>query len=287
VSTADEIIQRPALVVKIDNHPAARPQAGLNNADIVFEEIVEGSLTRFAAVFQSQDADPVGPIRSGRSQDVDMLGPFNGPAFAWSGGNGGVRNLIRNSDFINLDAGFTPGYYRRSGRGGAPHNLYSSTQALWANVPPEEMVAPPTILPYLRPEETFSGEPATVIDVPMAGVRVRWEWDPEAGVYRRFQNGSSHETEGAGQVEAENIVVMGVDYNASAVDRRSPEAQTLGSGPVYVFADGMLKTGVWIHLDRLDQYGLIAPDDSVVGLPPGRTWIELASNAENFVTWQA
>jgi hypothetical protein len=116
---------------------------------------------------------------------------------------------------------------------------------------------------------------------------VRWEWDAEAGVYRRFQNESSHETEGAGQVEAENIVVMGVDYNASAVDRRSPEAQTLGSGPVYVFADGMLKTGVWIHLDRLDQYGLIAPDDSVVGLPPGRTWIELASNAENFVTWQA
>jgi hypothetical protein len=287
VSTEADITARPALVVKIDNHPRARPQAGLNQADIVFEEIVEGTLTRFAAVYHSGDADPVGPIRSGRSQDVDMLGPLNGPVFAWSGGNAGVRSLIRNSDFINLDAGFTPGYYRRSGRGGAPHNLYSSTAALWANVPVEAMHAPPAIFSYLRPEETFSGEAATVIDVPMDGIRVRWEWDAEEGVYRRLQNGSSHETEDAGQVTTDNIVVMGVDYHRSAVDRNSPEAQTLGSGPVYVFANGMMRVGVWIHLDRLDPYGLVAADDSIIDLPPGRTFVELAYNSEYFVTWEA
>ncbi|HEX4982113.1 MAG TPA: DUF3048 domain-containing protein [Ilumatobacteraceae bacterium] len=287
VSSADEIPDRPALVVKIDNHPVARPQAGLNNADIVIEEIVEGQLTRFAAVFHSVDADPVGPIRSGRSQDVDMLGPLNGPVFAWSGGNAGVRNLIRNSDFINLDAGFTPGYYRRSGRGGAPHNLYSSTEALWLNVPADKMVAPPGIFAYLRPEETFTGEAATTIDLPMAGILVRWEWDADDGVYRRFQNGNSHDAEGAGQVVADNIIVMGVEYHPSAVDRRSPEAQTLGSGPVYVFADGMMRVGVWIHLDRLNPYGFVAPDDSAIGVPPGRTFIELARNEENFVTWEA
>ena len=286
VTSADQIPARPALVVKIDNHPRARPQAGLNNADIVFEEIVEGTLTRFAAVFQKNDADPVGPIRSGRSQDVDMLGPLNRPVFAWSGGNAAVRNLIRNSDFINLDAGFTPGYYRRSGRGGAPHNLYSSTAALWANVPPESMTAPPSIFSYLRPEESFSGQPATIIDVPMDGIKVRWEWDAGDGVYRRSQNGSSHETENDGQVVADNLVVMGVDYHRSAADANSPEAQTLGSGPVYVFADGLLRIGVWIHLDRLDPYGLVAPDDSIIPLPPGRTWIELAHNAENFVTFE-
>ncbi len=287
VSSEAEIAARPALVVKIDNHPSARPQAGLNNADIVFEEIVEGQLTRFAAVFHSGDSDPVGPIRSGRSQDVDMLGPLNGPAFAWSGGNGGVRSLIRNSDFIDLDAGFTPGYYRRSGRGGAPHNLYSSTAALWANVPAEAMHAPPAMFSYLRPEATFSGQAATIIDVPMAGIRVRWEWDADDGVYRRLQNGSSHDAEGAGQVVADNLVVMGVEYHPSAVDRRSPEAQTLGSGPVYVFAGGVLRIGVWIHLDRLDPYGLVAADDSIIDLPPGRTWIELAEDAANFVTWES
>jgi hypothetical protein len=285
VDDAAAIPARPALAVKIDNHGQARPQAGLNNADIVFEEIVEGSLTRFAAVFHSLDSDPVGPIRSGRTQDVDMLGPFNGPVFAWSGGNANVRNAIRNSDFIDLDAGYTPGYYRRSGRGGAPHNLYSSTGALWANVPPERMVAPPSILEYLRPEESFTGEPATVIEFPMNGIRVRWEWDAEAGVYRRFQNDASHETEGAGQVVTDNLVVMGLEYRPSPADRRSPEAQTLGSGPAFVFADGMVRSGVWIHLDRLDPYGLVAPDQSLIEVPAGRTWIELARDGENFVTW--
>ena len=82
---ADEsILNRPALVVKIDNHPRARPQWGLNQADLVFEENVE-QLTRFAAVFHSQGSDPVGPIRSGRQQDIDLLGSLNHPLFAWSG----------------------------------------------------------------------------------------------------------------------------------------------------------------------------------------------------------
>ncbi|MFM8266061.1 MAG: DUF3048 domain-containing protein [Acidimicrobiia bacterium] len=68
----DAAITRPALIVKIDNHPKARPQWGLNQADIVFEENVE-MLTRFAAVFHSSGSDPVGPVRSGRKQDVDLL----------------------------------------------------------------------------------------------------------------------------------------------------------------------------------------------------------------------
>ena len=85
---------RPAMVVKIDNHPKARPQTGLNEADIVFEENVE-QLTRFAAVFHSNGADPVGPIRSGRTQDIDLLGSFNRPLFVWSGGNRRVTDAIR------------------------------------------------------------------------------------------------------------------------------------------------------------------------------------------------
>src|SRR4029078_12309197 len=81
--------QRVALVVKIDNHPDARPQSGLNQADIVFEENAE-QLARFAAVFQTNAPDPVGPIRSGRTQDVELLGSLHKPIFVWSGGKRGV-----------------------------------------------------------------------------------------------------------------------------------------------------------------------------------------------------
>ncbi|NBR66053.1 MAG: DUF3048 domain-containing protein, partial [Actinobacteria bacterium] len=88
---------RPALVAKIDNHPNARPQAGLNKADIVIEENVEG-LTRFAAVFHSDGSDPVGPLRSGRTQDKIFLGSYNKPLFMWSGGNYRVTQVINAQD---------------------------------------------------------------------------------------------------------------------------------------------------------------------------------------------
>jgi hypothetical protein len=284
VADEAEIPARPALAVKIDNAPPARPQAGLNEADVVFEENVE-NLTRFAAVFHSQGSDPVGPIRSGRTQDVDMLGAFSSPLFAWSGGNAGVRAYIRDSDLIDLDAVFTPGYYRRSGRGGAPHNLYSSTDALWANTPAEFTVPSE---PFHFVDEAVTGEPATVVELAMDGVSVRWEYDAEAGVYRRFQNGRPHDTELTGQVTTDNLVVMAVEYLPSFVDRNSPEAQTVGTGPVVIFSDGVARVGSWIRLDRTDPYDFFVgegDDLEVLGLTPGRTWVELARPAESFVTW--
>ncbi|MEZ5250331.1 MAG: DUF3048 domain-containing protein [Ilumatobacteraceae bacterium] len=98
----DEVLAaRPAMVVKIDNHPQARPQFGLNGADIVFEENVE-NLTRFAAVFQTNAPAKVGPVRSGRTQDVDLLASFDEPLFVWSGGNPSVTRAISSSTLVSL-----------------------------------------------------------------------------------------------------------------------------------------------------------------------------------------
>jgi hypothetical protein len=130
--TDPAVAARPALVVKIDNNRLARPQTGLNQADIVFEEIVEVQ-TRFAAVFQSQGSDPVGPIRSGRTQDVDLLGSFNAPLFTWSGGNRNVTRAIESSDLVSLSAQknrvYQGGGFFRSGDRRSPHNLYA--RARW------------------------------------------------------------------------------------------------------------------------------------------------------------
>jgi len=134
---ADEsILNRPALVVKIDNHPQARPQWGLNQADLVFEENVE-QLTRFAAVFHSQGSDPVGPIRSGRIQDVNLLGSLNHPLFAWSGGNQQVTSAIRKSWLVDLSHSVAneKGGYRRESSRNAPHNLLAETTKLWSLAP--------------------------------------------------------------------------------------------------------------------------------------------------------
>lgn len=288
VNDVSEIPNRPALAVKIPNNSKARPQAGLNEADIVFEEIIEGEITRFAAVFHSQGTgtDPLGPIRSGRTQDINILTAFHRPLFAWSGGNGGVTYQIEHSPLIDLSAQHADGYYRRSGRHGAPHNLFSSTDALWAQAPADAEI-PPVVFRYLAPGEEVTGDPASVIDVQMGGIKVHWEYDPETDRYFRWQNGSAHNTESSGQVWADNLVMYLADYQPSFVDRRSPEAGTLGSNPVVIFTGGTVRTGVWLRFQTIDPFTFFNNVDELVPLPlqPGRTFVEIPRNIEGSVTW--
>jgi len=271
---------RPALVVKIDNAPPATPQSGLNEADVVFEEIVEFGITRFAAVFHSQSASPVGPIRSGRTQDVNMLGSLNQPLFAWSGGNAGVTQAIEDSDLVNLNALYTPGYFRTTDRP-APHNLYSSTDALWA-LAPAGAPQPGPLFRYLDPRETLGDgldmSTSSGAETSVGSLRVRWEWSPETRTYRRSQYGSAHMTANSGQVTTQNLVILKMAYKPSRVDARSPEAQTLGEGPAVVLTDGKVIRGHWVREERTDMFALyqgIGQDAKPIKLPAGRTFVEL------------
>lgn len=267
---------RPALVVKTDNHSEARPQTGLNQADLVYEENVE-HLTRFAVVFQSADSDPVGPIRSGRTQDIDLLGSLNRPLFAWSGGNGRVTAAIRASDLIDVGASrnYQAGGYFRSERPG-PHDLYSATPRLFA-LAPADAVAPPPQFTY-RPlgEDSTQGEPADGVRLSMDGVKVQWLRSADDGLYRRWQDGKEHVTLPEEQVTSANVVVLYVDYRRSAADAGSPEAVTIGEGDTWVFTDGRWVAGRWSRPDRLAPFTLTAADGATIALTPGRTWVELA-----------
>src|SRR6478735_10220904 len=187
--TDPAVAQRQALVVKIDNHPLARPQSGLGVADLVYEENVE-QLTRFAAVFQSTTPDPVGPIRSGRTQDVMLLGSLNKPIFAWSGGNGGVTAAINGSDFfvVRVDANeFSKqaGTYRSKDRP-APHNLYSTGTGLYS-LSPEGAEPPPQQFQYLAAGQPAAGSDAAGVELAMDGVKVDWNYDAATSTYLRSQ----------------------------------------------------------------------------------------------------
>src|SRR6478735_2902184 len=167
--TDPAVAQRQALVVKIDNHPDARPQSGLGVADLVYEENVE-KLTRFAAVFQSTTPDPVGPIRSGRTQDVMLLGSLNKPIFAWSGGNAAVTQAINGSDFfvVRVDANQfagLDGVYRAKDRQ-SPHNLYASGSKLFS-LSPDGAEPPPQQFQYLAAGATPAGDDSTGVDLAM------------------------------------------------------------------------------------------------------------------------
>ncbi|MDX2379881.1 MAG: DUF3048 domain-containing protein [Acidimicrobiia bacterium] len=277
LASEDDILARPALAVKINNHPAARRNhSGLGVADVVFEEIVEGNITRFAAVFHSQGSNPVGPIRSGRTQDVNLLLSFNQPLFAWSGGNAGVTRIIADSPLTDLNPfkGFGSAYYR--GSGSAPHNFYSSTDALWALTPPDHPGAPPQQYPYLAEGEEFQGQPTGGVELQIGSINVDWLWNADSGKFRRIMGGSDHVDVQHGPIESTNVIVMGVDYQPSRVDARSPEAQTTGEGPVAVFSDGKVVEGHWKREFSLFSLEFFDDNGERIKLSPGNTWIELA-----------
>lgn len=288
LDAAAEIPDRPALVVKISNAPQSiLPQSGLNDADIVIEEIINDQATRLAAVFHSTDSDPVGPIRSGRAQDINLLLALNRPLFAWSGGNPAVTRAVRDSDLIDLDARYNSGYYRRSGRSDA-NTLFSSTDVLWAQTS-DEAGRPGLLFPYLPVGEEPAGDPATEIAVRLDSVRAEWSYDAESGRYFRTQNGQEHTTEQGADVTpvwADNVVVMMADYGLNPADG-NPDAQVLGSNPVYVFSGGTVRIGTWLRFEPTDPVALYDNVDDLnpIGLVPGRTWLEIPRNLDDVLSW--
>ncbi|MCU1396814.1 MAG: hypothetical protein JWM34_5242 [Ilumatobacteraceae bacterium] len=273
---------RPALVVKIDNHPDARPQRGLNEADMVYEENVE-QLTRFAAVFQSGSTDTVGPIRSGRTQDVDLLGSLNKPIFAWSGGNAKVSAAIGASDLVAVNETKAGKAMFRDHSRAAPHNLYGTVAALYGFAPAG--ATPPAQQFLYRPAGAFpAGDAADGVKVSMDNARVHWQWDATSGRYLRFTDDQVHTdaVDGA-QVWTNNVVVVEVVYKPSPADEHSPEAQTIGYGVAWVFSGGTAVKGSWSRADRTQPFTLLDAAGDPVLLTPGHTFIELSRSGKTAV----
>ena len=265
---------RPAMVVKIDNHPGARPQAGINQADIIFEENVE-KLTRYAAVFQSLGSDPVGPIRSGRFQDINLLGSLNKPLFVWSGGNSKVSAAIGKSDLVDLSYSVanTDGGFKRSDEYKAPHNLFAETTKLWT-LAPAGSSAPVPQFAYrtVSDANASTSKEALGLKVSMDGVKVQWDWDSTAKEWVRTQDGTPVVDTEDVALSVPNVVVLEVEYTKGY----SPTSKTLGSGKVYVFTNGAMYEGTWTRTDRLKPFELKDSAGGVIKLTPGQTFVEVA-----------
>ena len=270
----ESVLGRPALVVKIDNHPKSRPQWGLNQADIVFEENVE-QLTRFAAVYHSQGSDPVGPIRSGRLQDINLLASFNGPLFAWSGGNAQVSAAIRKSTMVDLShsSANEAGGFRRESSRVAPHNLVAETSKLWT-LAPADAIPPVPQFEYRADGETVptDSKPAGAVKISMDGVDIMWEWSPENLTFVRSQDDKPHVDMQDVRINAPNVVVVSVVYTKSG---SSPVAKSVGSGEVWVYTAGKLIQGSWERLDPIKPFVFKDTKGAVIKLTPGRTWVEV------------
>lgn len=267
---------RPALVVKIDNVSRARPQAGINQADIVFVEQVEHQLTRLAAVFHSTSPGQVGPVRSMRTSDFDLLAQFNQPLFANSGGNRGTRAALARSSLVNIGVGAAPDLYYRSSSRRAPHNLFTNTDNLWALSSDLSNVGLPSpTLTFRDQNEPINPAaiPVNSININYGNTTVQYSWNGSG--WNRTQNGAAMVDNRGVRTSPTTVIVQVTQYGRSAADSRSPEAITVGSGRALVFSDGQLIEGTWSRANSTDP--VIYRDDQGerISILPGRTWIEL------------
>ena len=266
------------LAVKIDNSPDAWPQTGINNADIVFEENVEG-WTRFIAVFHSKSPEPVGPIRSMRTQDIDILSSFGTVGLVGSGGNEKVLAAINNSDLVNLSYtgwGDEDVFYRDKQRR-SPHNLFASTSNLFSKIPPQgSEVRPP--FSFLSNGSQFEGRAAGGLVLQMKGsMRAVWFWNESNARFERYNEDVPAVDSSNEPVSTENVVAIVTSYRPSQADPRSPEAITVGSGDTVVFSGGKFQVGFWSRSDNQSPWILTTPEGLEIRLQPGRTWVELVS----------
>jgi len=243
---------RPALSIKIENDKTVRPQTGLDAADVVYEEVVEGGDTRFLAVFQSTDAATVGPVRSVRPSDPQIVAPIGG-LFAYSGGTAKFVNLIHQAPVADVGQSAAEGAYRRAGNRGAPYNLFSSTPALYAKAPASAK-APPPLFNYLPAGAPFAGAGAAPIThlgvTPGRNERVDYDWDATGGVWKRSDGGVPHTVVGGGQLAPTNVIIQFTPYVISPGDfdqAHSPVsvAQLVGSGEAWIMVSGVLVKGHW------------------------------------------
>lgn len=306
-------IDRRPLAVKVENDPASRPQSGLDKACVVYEEVTEGDITRFMAVFLCREVDPIGPVRSARPADIELVFPYSA-IFAHCGGGEPTLAIIQASGIADLDQFAWPGAYWRARDRRAPHNLYTSTEKLRASGDPAfpfhgEVASP---FEFLGNEQQAKMESERAKEIKKADAQqsspnpdyvpsmtvvrnvyipytaacaVQYTYDSSTGRFMRFVAGKPHiDRTAAGQLAADNVIVQYVTevpsgiVDVNGVD--SPELGVLGLGRAQLFVRGRLIDANWAKSSRGEHTRYTDNSGNAIKLKPGTTWIELVPTSK-------
>lgn len=266
----------PSLAAKVDNHPDARPQIGLERTDLVFEELVEGGLTRYVAVWQSDVPAEIGPIRSIRPMDPDIVSPLGG-IIAYSGGQYRFVVMMQETNVYNAIHGLrdTADVMFRTPDKRGPHDVV---------VRAPELIARHLDIPAPAQQFAFAPDLASSSAVregtPTASIALRfgaastpsWTWDADRAVWARAQSGVPDVDSTGVPYSAVNVVVVRVPVTFGL---GVPKTELIGSGEAWVSSGGMTVHATWSKGSRTDPIRLVDDTGTVVRLAPGNSWIEL------------
>jgi hypothetical protein len=290
LEVVDDLPPHPVFMAKIDNHPDARPQYGLNQTDIVFEELVEGGMTRYVAIWHSTMPEQIGPVRSIRPMDPDIASPFKG-IIAYSGGQTPFVNMMRATQVVNFIHGINEGdaYMSRTDEKPAPHNVV--VRARQAVIDRSDLEAPGVAFLYAAagamPTAVQFGQSVSTLTTKFSKESIpSWVWDAESGLYQRKQSGGEWDVDEAGNViTAVNIIVqITPETTLFGNVKFVPKAETVGTGVGYVSTGGKTFQMVWSKTDRNAFTTYSFQDENPVRLAPGNTWIELVPTKGTFST---
>ena len=287
-----EVVNRPAVAIKVENSQAARPQTGLENADVVWEEIVEGGITRYIAVYHSQIPEVVGPIRSVRPMDSNIIAPLGG-LMAFSGGQPPFVASVSEVGLqvVSNDAG-DPGFYRTKDRR-APHNVFGTLSTFLGQADASHQDSPQGEFLFAADADqataAVAGAPTSSVAVVMsASSRPTWAWDEASGTFLRSEGTTPALSSTGAQLAAKNVVVLKVSlFNTPYTDPAGspvPETQVIGSGEAVIATGGKSISATWTKPDAKTPFSLTAADGTPVTLAPGNTWVELMPTSSGSVT---
>ena len=266
-------VKRPALTVKIENTPQALPQWGVDQADVVYEEIVNGGITRLAAIFISHAPAKVGPVRSVRPTDTQVVWPLGG-IFAYSGGAPYAVASISTAPVKLIDENSAGTAMFRDPNLYAPHNLFAIAPQLFdfGGTP----VPPPPLFSYRTSTEKAGGLPVVSFVVPFPSMyRVTWTWDTATASWDRTLFGLADVTGTGVRESPKNVVVMWVNY-VNGIGTEASYANLQGSGTAAFFIDGKETMGTWSRgLSKADVVQYRTENGKIALMTPGQTWVEL------------
>ena len=268
---------QPVLALKIDNTRAAQPHTGLREADLVYIQEVEWGLTRLLALYNSAIPDIVGPLRSARVSDIDLLRAFGEIPFAYSGAQSRLMPRLSSSTFIDAPATRVySGWFDDPARRG-PVNHMLKPQAI-LDVFPESAVAKDMGLVF-SDESPAGGQPASEVSAQWGASSVSFTWDAGQGDYIvGFDGAESRATEGGPQ-RAATVVIQSVQQRDSGFGDRyggvTPQVKSVGSGKALVFRSGKVWEVTWERPDPAEGTRFVLPDGSLMPFAIGQEWIVL------------
>lgn len=283
----EELVDRPAVAVKIENSSAAYPLSGLEDAEIVFEELVEGGVTRFMAIYHCSDSNEAGPVRSARLVDPAIMTPTT-RILAYSGQNQPVLDALQEAGIVTLDEDSAGEGLFRIERSGVSfeHTLYAHSARLrrlgaksYDDPPPEELDFG---------DIQVKGRRARTVTISFSGAStIIYSWDGER--WARSQDGQPFMTAAGEQFAVDNVlieehkVVLSRTIIDSAGNPSTEIEDVTGSGRAVLFRDGRAIFGRWTRESVDDAVRFVTKDGDEMVLHPGTTWIELVPNEQGDV----